>query len=59
MFVRGESKRTDPSGNKILKIDAIWFLPNEYQVFKTVYQALFCENCMAIALFKLKICFLG
>ena len=37
----------------------MWFLPNEYKVFKTGYQALFCENRMTIALFKLKICLLA
>ena len=54
--VRGESKRTGLSGNKISKLDVIQFLPNEYQVFKTGYQALLCEHPMAIALFKFKIC---
>ena len=54
MEIHGESKRTGPSGNKIVKIDVISFLPNEYQVLKTGYQALFCENRMAIALFKFK-----
>ena len=28
--IQGESKRTGPSENKLLKIDAIQFLPNEY-----------------------------
>ena len=34
-------------------------MPIEKQVFKIGYQALFCENLMAIALFKFKICILG